>query len=83
MIKKKTSISKIALLPSALKADKGKYRACAKYGDYFHQIGKDTTDRQTAFNYCAEYADQTNQFQIFNDSGEYLVRNGELEEIRE
>lgn len=83
MLKKKTPISNIALLQSELKADKGKYRACAKYGSYFYQIGKDTTDRQTAFNYCAEYADETNRFQIFNDAGEYLVRNGELEKVSE
>lgn len=83
MKENKTPISNTALLQSELKAGKGKYRACAKYGHHFYQIGKDTTDRQTAFNYCAEYADQTNQFQIFNDSGEYLVRNGELEKIRE
>ena len=79
MKENKTPISNTALLQSELKADKGEYRACAKYGLHFYQIGKDTADLQTAFNYCAEYADQTNQFQIFNDSGEYLVRNGELE----
>lgn len=74
----KTKLRELGSNTSHEKASPGNYRACVMIDSCIYQIGEDTPDLELAAFLCAEYSNEMQPVQIFDDQEKEYIIDGKV-----